>query len=85
MTIKVTFPLSISKEKIVRIIEGNLLRNAGLRVRVVFQGIDNQENLFYITAKTPEAFYQIGITAALILESHSNKNKGAETTTEIKP
>jgi len=83
MTIKTTFPLSIPKEKVIRQIESNMLRNAGVRVKVVFQGIDQDENLFYITAKTPEAFYQIGITAAIIIEADNNKNKGAETTTEI--
>lgn len=46
-------------------------QNSKERCKVRFQKIEDSENVFYITADTATAFYQIGITAALLLEKYS--------------
>lgn len=70
-SITATFQVHIPVDKVINLIEGNMNANSEYKCKVYFEEFDGKENTFVIWADEREAFYQIGMTAALIIQKYS--------------
>ncbi|NHN26776.1 hypothetical protein FIA58_013910 [Flavobacterium jejuense] len=74
-TIEVTFPLEIDPNQVIYILESSLSKFTKYNCKVDFKGIEENENIFFISSKDgANAFYFIGMAASNIMHL-LDKNK----------
>lgn len=69
--ITITMPVSIPPEVVKNILEGNMKTNSTHRCAVVYKALEENEHVYNVySSDGPMAFYEVGVTAALLLNHY---------------